>query len=196
MSSTLHSKENLEFITVAAEFCLFLEQLSEIDKKQFLNRAIKYLPLVYLKTSLLPFNSDDYESEPERIVTETDYELIRENIASLMGMDDNYLEVFHPDMQYSDTPIAATISEDLADIYQELKDFLYNCQIGSDEAMQDALTYCLSAFKDHWGRKLLNAMRPLHQAFYNDTNDEDIDTTPTPADEDREIPFLKYQRRE
>ena len=120
MSSTLHSKENLEFITVAAEFSLFLEQLPEIDKQQFLSHAVKYLPLLYLKTSLLPFDSEDYESEPERVVSETDYELVRGNVASILGMDDNYLEVFHPDMQYSDTPIAAAVSEDLADIYQEL----------------------------------------------------------------------------
>jgi hypothetical protein len=197
MSSNLHSKENLEFITVAAEFCLFLEQIPEIDKQQFLSRAVKFLPLLYLKTSLLIQNRDDYETEPERIVTETDYELMRNNVASILGMDDNYLEVFHPDMQYSDTPIAASVSENMADIYQELKDFLYNCQLGDDDAMQDSLIYCLVSFRSHWGQKLLNSLRALHQVFYNENNDNEDNTeiSPTEPDDSRDISFLNHQRK-
>ena len=145
---------------------------------------------------MLPFDSEDYESEPERVVSETDYELVRGNVASILGMDDNYLEVFHPDMQYSDTPIAAAVSEDLADIYQELKDFLYNCQLGSDEAMQDSLTYCLSAFRTHWGQKLLNSLRALHQAFYNENKEEETEIKPPHPDDSRDISFLNYQRNE
>jgi len=196
MSSNLHSKENLEFITVAAEFCLFLEQISGIDKQQFLSRVVKFLPLLYLKTSLLIEERDDYETEPERIVTETDYELMRGNVASILGMDDNYLEVFHPDMQYSDTPIAAAVSENMADIYQELKDFLYNCQLGDDEAMQDSLTYCLVAFRSHWGQKLLNSLRALHQVFYNENNDNENNSeiSPTQSDDSRDISFFKHQQ--
>ena len=46
------------------------------------------------------------------------YELVRNQIATLLGESDTYLETFHPDMQYSDTPIAAFISENLADVYR------------------------------------------------------------------------------
>jgi hypothetical protein len=194
MASSVHTKENLEFITVAAEFCLFLEQLSKSDKLQFVNRAVKYLPLLYLKTTLIPFDNEDYESEPERMVSETDYELIRESVASLLGMADNYLEVFHPDMQYSDTPIAASISENMADIYQEIKDFLFNCQIGNDEAMQNALTYCLSAFRNHWGQKLLNALRALHQICYGETNDEEANIPENQMSNHRRLSVLQYQQ--
>jgi hypothetical protein len=195
MSSNLHSKENLEFITVAAEFCIFLENLPQIDKKQFVSRSVKYLPLLYLKTTLLPIESDEFEGEPERVVSETDYEMIRGYVASSLGMDDSYLEVFHPDMQYSDTPIAAAVSEDLADIYQELKDFLYNCQIGSDEAMQESLNYCLLSFRTHWGQKLLNALRAIHQTLYKENGDDELGTQDFPPEEERESSFMKHQRR-
>ena len=36
---------------------------------------------------------------------------------------DDYLDVFIQDMVYSDQPITRNISEDLADIYQAIKDF-------------------------------------------------------------------------
>jgi len=197
MSSTLHSKENLEFITVAAEFCIFLENSPQIDKHQFVSRLVKYLPLLYLKTSLLPIENDEFDGEPERVVSETDYELIRGNVAALLGMDDSYLEVCHPDMQYSDTPIAAAVSEDLADVYQELKDFLYNCQIGSDEAMQESLNYCLLSFRSHWGQKLLNALRTIHQTLYKETEEDDFDKQGIPPEEpDRKSSFMKHQHRD
>ena len=51
-------------------------------------------------------------------MTETDYEVLRGSIASLLGEYDDYLEVFLDDMAYSDTPIHQNISESLADIYQ------------------------------------------------------------------------------
>lgn len=195
MTLNIHTKENLEFITVAAEFCLFIEQASENNKQQFVNRAVKYLPLLYLKTSLIPFSDEEYDAEPERIVTEPDYEMIRSNIASLLGMDDDYLEVFHPDMQYSDTPIAASVSENIADIYQEIKDFLYNCQIGNDDTMLNAHLYCLAAFRNHWGQKTLNALRALHQVCYSDNHDADDDDN-LPANEDRKISVLRHQHED
>ena len=72
MPSTPHSKENLEFITGAAEFCLFLEQIPEINKQQFLSHAVKYLPLLYLKTSLLLDDTDDTETSSAPLVMEKD----------------------------------------------------------------------------------------------------------------------------
>ena len=84
------------------------------------------------------------------------------------GKDANYLEVFHPDMALSDTPIAAFISENIADIYQELKDFAANFQTADIDIMNDALVYCLQTFGEHWGQKSLNALRALHALRYSD----------------------------
>lgn len=81
---------------------------------------------------------------------------------NLLGTDDAYLEVFLNDIQYSDEPITAYISENLADIYQELKDMAAAFQTGQEEVMNDAVLACLVAFREHWGQKLLNAMRALH----------------------------------
>lgn len=35
-------------------------------------------------------------------------------------------------------------------------------QTGQEEVMNDAVLACLVAFREHWGQKLLNAMRALH----------------------------------
>ena len=105
---------------------------------------------------------------PERFVTEDDYQFVKERVENLLGNDNVYLEVFHPQMKYSDTPIAAFISEDLADIYQELKDFAANYRLGIADVMNDALAACIEAFAEHWGQKTLNALRALHALRYGD----------------------------
>ena len=66
------------------------------------------------------------------------------------------------DMRYSDEPITAYISEDIADIYQEIKDLACNYQTSDERVMNDALVHCMDAFDEHWGQKLLNVLRPLH----------------------------------
>lgn len=83
----------------------------------------------------------------------------------------DYLEVFLPDMVYSDTPIKKCISEDLADIYQDLKDFISVFQLGLNETMNDSLVVCKEHFREFWGQRLVNTMRALHDVKYSPADD-------------------------
>ncbi len=159
----------IEFVTVAAETCLFLEQATEQSRKEFIQRSVKLLPFLYLKASLLPVVESVFDDAPERFVTEEDYLFVKEQVEQLLGADDSYLEVFHPDMAISDTPIAAFVSEDLADIYQELKDFAANYQTMDVDIMNDALVVCIEAFGQHWGQKNLNALKALHAVRFSES---------------------------
>lgn len=81
------------------------------------------------------------------------------------------LEVFLPDMAYSDTPLKKCVSEDLADIYQDLKDFICVFQSGLNVTMNDSLYTCKEHFADFWGQRLVNVMRALHDVKYNSSED-------------------------
>jgi hypothetical protein len=118
--------------------------------------------LLYLKARLVPKADLELDGYTEQFVTEQEYEDIRQAIALQLGSDDTYLEVYMEDMRYSDEPITAFISENIADIYQELKDLACNYQTQNESVMNDALVACLEAFEQHWGQKLLNVLRPLH----------------------------------
>ena len=168
----VYSKNVIEFVTITAETCLFLERAAEYLRNDFILQSTKLLPLLYAKAVILEVPETVFDEVPERFVSEDDYQYVREKIEALLGNDNIYLEVFHPQMKYSDTPIAAFISEDLADIYQELKDFAANYRIGVADIMNDALAVCLEAFAEHWGQKLLNALRALHALRH----DEDFDS--------------------
>ena len=168
----VYSKNVIEFVTVAAETCLFLEHSTDFSKTDFIRKSVKLLPLLYLKTSLVDSPEPVFDDAPETFVTEEDYLFVKEQLEQIMGADDSYLEVFHPDMAISDTPIAAFVSENLADIYQELKDFAANYQLADMDIMNDALVACLRTFAEHWGQKLLNALRALHAIRFTDGFDD------------------------
>jgi hypothetical protein len=171
----------IDFVTVVAETCLFLENASEGGRDEFIDKSVKILPLLYLKTSRLKVPEPVFGDGAERVVTEEDYLFVKEQMEPLLGVDDTYLEVFHPDMALSDTPIAAFISENMADIYQELKDFAANYQTADTDVMNDALIVCLEAFVEHWGQKLLNALRALHALRYSDSFGEEETEAPQGA---------------
>jgi hypothetical protein len=194
----VYSKNVIEFVTVAAETCLFLEHASEFSRQDFVLKSVKILPLLYLKTTLLDVSESTADDNVERFVSEEDYIFVKEQIEQLLGAEDSFLEVFHPDMALSDTPIAAFISENLADVYQEMKDFAANYQLGDVEIMNNALVACLEAFGEHWGQKLLNALRALHALQFNDEfmlEDTEVEPTETKNKIDRNS-FLNFLHNE
>lgn len=170
-SEVIFHKNSIEFVTVAAEYCSFIERTREMDRRSFVDTALKILPLLYLKASLLPLCERMGDDELEVFVTEENYEWMRMSVANVLGSQDDYLEVFLPDMAYSDTPLKKCISEDLADIYQDLKDFICVFQLGLTETMNDSLCVCKEHFEEFWGQRLVNTMRALHDVRYNQNDD-------------------------
>ena len=186
ISQVIFDKNSIEFVTVAAEYCGFIERSRGADRKTFVDTALKILPLLYLKASLIPECELIGEDDLEVFVTEDDYEYVRRAVANVLGPQDDYLEVFHPDMAYSDTPIKTCISEDLADIYQDLKDFIGVFQLGLNVTMNDSLYVCKEHFAEFWGQRLVNTMRALHDVKYNQATDDDA----TVSQDDNEFDWV------
>lgn len=174
-TQVIFNRNTVEFVTVAAEFCAFLERSEGMKRCDFVSTILKILPLLYMKSSMLPYCEVVGEEAPESYLTEEDYEIMRLTLASVLADKDDYLEVFLPDMAYSDTPIRKSISEDLADIYQDIKNFVFVFQLGYDETMYDALALCNEHFSLYWGQTLVNTMRALHDVKYGMKNRDDED---------------------
>ena len=101
--------------------------------------------------------------------------ILRSNtiFADILADKDDYLDVFVSEMKYSDQPITKYISEELADIYQDLRDFIFIFQLGLNETMNDSLAICQENFRLYWGQKLVNTLRALHDVKYNQSEEED-----------------------
>nr|MDA3928668.1 DUF5063 domain-containing protein [Prolixibacteraceae bacterium] len=96
------------------------------------------------------------------------YNYLLNKVSSMLAQFDSYHEVFDEGMQFSETAIEANLSENICDIYQDLKDFLLTFRIGTVELMMDALWECKNNFSEYWGQKLVNGLRALHSVRYGD----------------------------
>lgn len=172
LQTIVYAKNVLEFVTVASEYCGYLEITDFANAKEFANRSLKILALLYLKASMVQKPDSLYDESVEAFVTEEDYHSIRNRVAQIVGNQDDYLEVFHEDIKYSDGPIRATISENMADIYQYMKNFTSIYAMGLEDLMNDGLAECMGYFEEFWGQKLVNVMRALHQLKYAETEEE------------------------
>ncbi|MGM0377315.1 MAG: DUF5063 domain-containing protein [Bacteroidota bacterium] len=173
----VYSKNVLEFVAVANEFCSWLEGTPSYERREFVETGRKMLPLLYLKASVLPKTEEMLEDDfLEKFVSEQDYQQILNAVLIKLGPYNDYLEVFTADMQRSVEPLTATISENLADIYQDIKDFLMSYRTAVTEIMNDALIELIQNFEEYWGQSLVNVLRALHNvAFSGENLDEDED---------------------
>ena len=168
----IYAPSVIDFITVSAEYCVTLEKNEAIEKNEFLSKITKILPLIYVKAAVLPDIDEMEDDYLQDYVTEEDYNFVQNKVWSILKENDEYLEVFSPEIQYSETPIVATISENLADIYQDLKNFISVYADRNEECMGAALIKVKENFRTYWGQKLVNAMRPLHDVLYGEKTQE------------------------
>lgn len=162
MKSFIYQDATIAFVTAAAQTCLLIEQASEHDRDEWREKMLRLLPVLYLQTRLLDQAEPMMDEEPQRFVTEEDYNFALVGIRELLGPDDAYLDVFVDQGIYTDEVQTAYISEGLADIYQEIKDLAAAFQTGQEPIMNDAVVVCREAFEQHWGQKLLAVLRALH----------------------------------
>nr|MBD3622482.1 DUF5063 domain-containing protein [Sunxiuqinia sp.] len=110
LNPTVYSKNVIEFVTVANEYCSFLEAARTLTPRAFLDKVQKMLPLLYLKISVLPEVESYEEMGLEKFVSEVDYNFLQQKVMNLLGEHDDFQEVFDAEMQFSDAPLVASIS--------------------------------------------------------------------------------------
>ena len=169
MQNYIYKDSTIAFVTAAAQTCLLVEKSSEYDRDEWREQVLRLLPVLYLRTRLLePAERMMEDEEPQRFVTEEDYNYALVGVRNLLGSDDAYLDVFVDRGIYTDEVLTAYISEGMADIYQELKDLAAAFQTGEEPIMNDAVVACHEAFEEHWGQKLIAVMRALHALGENE----------------------------
>jgi len=163
----VYSRNVIEFVAVGNEFCKYIEHAAELKGDELLKILQRILPLMYLKASLLHQMTPFFEEGNEKFVTESDWIKIHETLKDKFGTADDYLEVFDEKIIETVGPVLSAISENMADIYQDIKDFLLLYQTGTVEVMNDAVWECRMNFENFWGQKLVNSMRAIHKFIYS-----------------------------
>ena len=163
MKQYIYQDSTIAFVTAAAQTCLLIEKINEHERDEWLEQVARLLPLLYLRARLLDETETMMEEEPQRFVTEEDYNFALVGVREFLGSDDAYLDVYVDRGVYTDEVQTSYISEGIADIYQELKDLAAAFQTGEEPVMNDAVVLCRQAFFEHWGRKVLSVLRAIHE---------------------------------
>ncbi|WP_303917586.1 DUF5063 domain-containing protein [Draconibacterium sediminis] len=167
MDQIVYSKNVVEFVTVANEYCSTIENVSHLTAEENLAKLQKLLPLLYLKASVVGKIEMVMDEELEKFVNELDYNVLHQKWLQLLGENDGFHEVFDPNIQFGEETVRASVSENLMDIYQDLKDCITNYSIGNEEVMNDAISECIYHFEEFWGQQLVNVMRAVHMLVYS-----------------------------
>jgi len=162
MESSKLSPTALAFVALTNEYCHLVENAMDYGRDSLIESILKLLPRIYITATDIEPSIDIYDTVINQVLDEDGYNIVRDNIASIMGEEDVYLEVFVEDMKYSDTPIATSISENLADLYQEFYNLVASIKDLMTDDQQELIGTCRENFVEYWGQTLCNVMRALH----------------------------------
>lgn len=169
MDESALNRKMLNITAYASQYCEAVENAREMEKDEFVVRMTELLPQIYGEfAGLSPEDVGvlDY-GYYQTYVDEQWYDTIRRNVEIVLGPDDVFLETFEEDMKYSDTPIAASIAESLADIFQALYNFIMVVKETDGQELAGAYVECRENFASYWSQTLCNVLRALNHLRFN-----------------------------
>jgi len=174
----VYSRKVLEMLTVANEFCLFIEKSVDYPLTELLQFLQKVCPLIYLKASLLPDIMVENEDVTEHYVTEEQWESVFGILRGKFGERDVFYFIDKNEKSHLD-PQRGSLAECFADIYQDLKDFLLLYQKPQKAFKENAVRDCKYLFETRFGYRLVEAQTAIHYMLCQNNWKE---TEPEPED--------------
>ena len=166
----IYSKHVGEMLTVANEYCMFIEKAEEYRKQDIIEYMYKILPMLYLKGILVPGTTVGDPSANEKYVNEMQWERVFYAVKGKLEEDDKYWIVRNTGLNEYE-PQEASLSDNLADIYQDMKDFLMLYQRNSDAAKENAVADFKNLFQNHWGIRAVRALNRFHELMFDPSKD-------------------------
>lgn len=154
------------FSTVAQAFCAAVDSAEASDKNAFLMRIYRELPRLIEAALQLPQTepTDSTESDASPRLSHEEWKRVYDVVAAKTGEWDCYWQVFDPTK--TDEPVAASLADDIADIYRDL-----SAGIVLNRAQQcppqDIIWDWRTSFYTHWGKHAIDAMQAIHSHAFD-----------------------------
>lgn len=166
----------LALTSLSLEYSKIVASAAESDPKTFLREILRYLPRLY--TTIIDIRPYETETEPEETgviydtVTEDQYEDARMAMTRVLGEYDMYLDTPAEQMQYSDTPVAVSLSEQLADIFQATADFASTMAQITPDMVPDAVSEMKYRFNSYLSGTICRALAAANYIYFNASFDQ------------------------
>lgn len=160
------------FAKSAQEFCSLLEKSASISDKEFVQQAAYLLATLYAAGLSLP-TLDNEPEEQQASIEDTSFEHtseIERQTGQKLGKHNLYWEFYDPYDQSN--PLTTTLSDDLSDIYRNIKPGLIAYQKGTARSVSAAVWEWKFHFIIHWSDHAVDALRAIHRIVSPYLNDE------------------------
>jgi hypothetical protein len=151
-----------QFVASVKEYIALIEGLSQSRPHNFLSRCARVLPQIYSLGQSLP-DVDIPDEENKNFIDEIPSPMSL--IGKLLGKHDFYMEVFDP--VYDKDTVMASLSDDLADIYLDLKRPLLKFETKDNNSQNIALWEWKFNIQGHCGDHIVDALRPIHRLVFD-----------------------------
>ena len=158
------SRNVMEMITVANDYCLTLTKYENLPTSELYSYLQKVCPLIYLKGALLPDVDVNNPEANERFFTEEEWEALFNGLRNKFKKEDEFWTLDFTS-NHND-PVKISLSECLADLFQEFQDFLVLYQKNSIDAKENAVFELKLAFSERWGQTLLDIHQQVHNLIF------------------------------
>ena len=153
-----------EFAEVAERYCGLLDRHQASGGPELVRALYVLLPELLFRASALPRGDASEESELSDPLGDDGWRAIFESLTDTLGELDLYWEVFDPTALGDDDPMTATLSDDLADIYRDLRRGL---GLPGSPLPSRAVWDWRFDFESHWGHHAIDALRTMHALMYS-----------------------------
>jgi hypothetical protein len=145
------------FVAEARRYCALIEGVEPTGTRSFQKECLTVLLALYQRLLLVPM-ADPEEPELAGRISHEEWQAIRDRTATRTEHD-LYWEVFEPFARDKPDPIYGSISDDLADIWREVRVGLLTFDSGKPNCVQSAVWHWRFSFGFHWGHHLADAIR-------------------------------------
>ncbi len=158
------------FCTQARSYCSFIEDSPATNSRAFAQVCLTHLLGLYQLALQLP----DVEPESSHLPEEINYEkwnVVRKKIAGRLTRD-YYWVVFEPFEHEQPEPVCGSLSDDLADIWRDLKPGVAVIDCPTPTSVSAFAWHWRFSFESHWGRHAASAITALHAHCFGQPADE------------------------
>lgn len=149
------------FAEIAAAYCALIERHHEYTAAEFVAQLRDILPQLYYRALKLP-DIDATDEKIDRDVSHEEWTTMHRSLQRKLGINDHYWEVYDPLKLEYDEPVAASLSDDLADIWRDLTAGVSLWGDCSDAMQKQIVWDWHFSFHYHWSDHAVDALRAIH----------------------------------
>jgi hypothetical protein len=157
----INRKEVKEYLDSAKLYCQFIESTQQISPIEFLKEVRLLLLRLYQNGLSFPLYTGDYNVDADDLLGEEYFTLLKQ-IQDKLGNNYFYSHIYDPSDLNDNEIVIGDLSDDLGDIYRNLKRALLNLDSDSAIIKGEGLWSLHLLYRSHYGEHIIYSLYAIH----------------------------------